>query len=148
MSEKVMQVTQPIEQMLERLSVDTVFGEPTTEGDVTIIPVAEVGIGFGYGFGWGQGPGETAETGEEAAGTSEGGGGGGGAGGRARPVGYIRIAPDSLTFHPINDETRIALAGIAMGAWAVFWISKTIRACARTCADVVAEKCGSAESEA
>ncbi|MFQ5342439.1 MAG: spore germination protein GerW family protein [Anaerolineae bacterium] len=141
MSEKVTQATQPIEQMLERLSVDAVFGEPTTEGGVTIIPVAEVGAGFGYGFGWGQAPGETAETGE-------GGGGGGGAGGRARPVGCIQISPDGVTFQPINDETRIALAGIAMGAWAVFWISKTIRACARTCANVVAEKGDSAESEA
>ena len=141
MSEKVTQATQPIERMLERLSADTVFGEATTQGDVTVIPVAEIGTGFGYGFGWGQGPGETLETGE-------GGGGGGGAGGRARPVGYIRITPNGVTFQPINDETRIALAGIAMGAWAVFWISKTIRACAKTCANVVAEKYDSAESEA
>lgn len=141
MSEKVTQVAQPIERMLERLSVNNVFGEPTTEGDVTVIPVAEVGTGFGYGFGWGQSTGEAAEAGE-------GGGGGGGAAGRARPVGFIRITPDDVTFQPINDETRIALAGIAMGAWAVFWISKTIRACARTCANVVAEKCDSAESEA
>ncbi|MFQ5594793.1 MAG: spore germination protein GerW family protein [Anaerolineae bacterium] len=134
MSEKVTQATQPIERMLERLSADTVFGEPTTQGDVTVIPVAEFGTGFGYGFGWGQGPGEASEGGEEVAGAGEGGGGGGGAGGRARPVGYIRISPDDVTFQPIKDETRIALAGIAMGAWAVFWISKTIRACARACA--------------
>lgn len=141
MNEAVNQIAQPIERMLERLGVDNVFGEPTKEGDVAIIPVAEVGTGFGYGFGWGQSTDETAEAGQ-------GGGGGGGAGGRARPVGYIHITPDKVTFQPINDETRIALAGIAMGAWAVFWISKTIRACARTCADVFAEKRSSAESNA
>ena len=124
MNEEVTQVTQPIERMLECLSVDVVFGEPTTQGDVTIIPVAEVGTGFGYGFGWGQSTGETAEAGE-------GGGGGGGAGGRARPVGYIRITPDGVMFQPITDETRIALAGIAFAAWAAFWISKTIRAFAK-----------------
>jgi len=148
MSEKVTQATQPIERMLERLSADAVFGEPTTQGDATIIPVAEVGTGFGYGFGGGQGPGEASEGGEDGAGAGAGGGGGGGAGGRARPVGYIRIAPGGVTFQPINDETRIALAGIAMGAWSIFWISRAIRACARTCANVVAEKCDSAESEA
>lgn len=148
MDEKVTQVTRPIERMLDRLNVDAVFGEPTKEGEVTIIPVAEIGTGFGYGYGWGQGPSRAAEGDEAAAGIGEGGGGGGGAGGRAAPRGYIRIASDGVKFEPIMDQARIALAGIAMGAWSVFWISKAIRACARTCADLVAEKRGGAESEA
>ena len=67
MEEKMTQVAQPIEHMLERLSVDTVFGEPTQEGDVTIIPVAEIGFGFGYGYGWGQCPSGAVESEEEAA---------------------------------------------------------------------------------
>jgi uncharacterized spore protein YtfJ len=125
------QVIQPIEQMLERLNVNTVFGEPTKEGDVTIIPVAEIGVGFGYGYGFGRGPAGAEEGVRETAGTGEGEGGGGGAGGRATPRGYIRITPGGVTFQPIIDETRIPLAGIAFSAWSVFWISKTIRAFAK-----------------
>jgi uncharacterized spore protein YtfJ len=140
MNEKPAPVTQPIEEMLERLSVNTVFGTPTREGDIIVIPVAEIGVGFGYGHGWGQSPGSVAKGAGEAAGPVEGGGGGGGGGGRARPVGYIRIAPEGVKFEPILDETRIALAGIILGAWSVFWISKAIRACARACASVFAAK--------
>lgn len=130
MEEKMTQVVEPIGHMLERLNVNAVFGEPTQEGDVTIIPVAEIGVGFGYGYGFGRGP----------SGEGEGEGGGGGAGGRARPVGYVRITPDGVTFEPIMDQSRIALAGIAMGAWSIFWISKTMRTCAQTCASVFARK--------
>ncbi len=32
----------PIEKMIERLKVGVVFGEPITEGDVTVVPVADV----------------------------------------------------------------------------------------------------------
>jgi uncharacterized spore protein YtfJ len=131
MNEKMTQVIQPIEQMLERLNVNTVFGEPTKEGNVTIIPVAEIGVGFGYGYGFGQAPGEAGEGDGKTAGPSEGGGGGGGAGGRASPRGYIQITPTAVKFEPITDQARIALAGIAMSAWSVFWISKAIRAFAK-----------------
>jgi len=139
MEEKMTQVVEPIEQMLERLNVNAVFGVPTKEGDVTVIPVAEMGVGFGYGYGWGQGPSDVAEGDQETTGGG-GGGAGGGAGGRARPVGYIRITPDGVEFEPIMDQSRIALAGIAMGAWSIFWITKTMRTCAQTCAKVFARK--------
>jgi uncharacterized spore protein YtfJ len=128
MNEKLAPIVEPIEQMLSRLHVDTVFGKPTTEGNVTVVPVAEIGIGFGYGYGFGQAPHEATTAGQETARPAEGGGGGGGAGGRARPRGYIKISPDGVEFEPFPDETRIALAGIAMGAWSVFWIALTIRA--------------------
>jgi hypothetical protein len=32
-----------------------------------------------------------------------------------------------VKFEPIMDQTRIALAGILMVAWNVFWVSATIR---------------------
>ena len=44
------EVIKPIEKLLEQLKVDTVFGKPVKEGEVTIIPVAEVKVGFGYGY--------------------------------------------------------------------------------------------------
>lgn len=82
-------------------------GEPTVVGDRTIQPVAQMA-------GW------YLSTGTEP-------NGGAGAGGRVAPRGYIRIASDGVKFEPIMDQARIALAGIAMSAWSVFWISKTIR---------------------
>ncbi|MFC1996807.1 spore germination protein GerW family protein [Chloroflexota bacterium] len=117
-----LKATEPIEQLFEKLRVDAVFGQPVHEGDVTIIPVADVGVGFGFGSG--SSP-ATEDEGEEAdRGKSE----GGGAGGKATPRGYIKITPDGVDFVSTLDEGRVALAGIAMVAWAIFWIAMTIRA--------------------
>jgi uncharacterized spore protein YtfJ len=131
MEEKTTSVVEPIEHMLERLSVDTVFGEPIKEGDATVIPVAEISVGFGHGYGFGGGPGKIAEGDQGTAGTGAGGGAGGAAGGRVTPRGFIRITPDGVQFEPLTDVTRMGLAGIAMAAWSVFWITKTIRTFAR-----------------
>jgi uncharacterized spore protein YtfJ len=122
MSEVINQTVEPIREMLERLNVNAVFGQPIQEGDTTIIPVAEIRALLGYGCGFGVNP-----SGKEGVGANEGGGGGGGARGRAMPRGYVRITPEGVTFEPITDQTRIPLAGIALSAWTVFWVSKTIR---------------------
>ena len=114
--------TEPIEQLFEKLKVDAVFGQPIQEGDVTIIPVAEVGVGFGFGSG--QSPATEEQEDEAESGTS----GGGGGGGKATPRGFIKITPDGVFFESTLDEGRVALAGIAMSAWAIFWIAATIRA--------------------
>lgn len=127
----------PIEEMLTKLTVESVFGKPTTENGVTVIPVAQVQYGFGYGGGYGRGPkGKGMPVGAEPAGesTAEGGGSGGGAGGSAIPRGYVRITPDGIQFEPIFDQTRIPLAGIMLGAWSIFWITATIRAIAKAIA--------------
>jgi uncharacterized spore protein YtfJ len=116
----------PIEKAVERLGVNAVFGEPVRQGDVTVIPVAEIRFGFGYGYGSGQGRPE-----EGGPGTGEGSGGGSGAGGRASPKGYIRVSSEGVQFEPVLDVTRIALAGIAFAAWSVFWIGRTMRAVGR-----------------
>jgi uncharacterized spore protein YtfJ len=136
MEVKEIQNTTPIQQMLEKLSAQTVFGQPATEGDKTVIPVAEVTFGFGYGGGYGRGnngAGQSTENGHSTA-TGEGAGSGGGAGGRTTPRGYIRITPDEVKFEPIIDETRIPLAGILMVAWSVFWVMATIRVIAKAVA--------------
>ena len=91
------------------------FGTPTTAGDRTMIPVAEVG--FGMGIGWG-----SAHSKED---DSMGGGGGGGGGGHARGVAAIEVGPDGVSIHLIEDRTAITLARIA-------FISGTIALVART----------------
>jgi uncharacterized spore protein YtfJ len=128
MDEKTDVALERIDEMLERMSVNAVFGQPLREGDVTLIPVASVGYAFGYGSGSGRMTGSSSGTGGEPCGPGEGSGQGGGGGGRARPLGYIRISPDKVAFEPIMDTGRISVLGIAMVMWNVFWITATIRA--------------------
>ena len=127
MDEKTDVALERIDEMLERLNVNAVFGQPFREGDVTLIPVASVGYAFGYGSGSGRMTGASSGTGGEPCGPGEGSGQGGGGGGRARPLGYIRISPDKVAFEPIMDTGRISVLGIAMVMWNVFWITMTIR---------------------
>jgi uncharacterized spore protein YtfJ len=126
--------TAPIEQMVAKLGVETVFGKPTVEGEVTIIPVAQAEYAFGYGGGYGRGPNGEAANPERDQSTAEGGGSGGGAGGRVTPRGYVRISPQEIKFEPIIDETRVPLAGILLVAWIVFWVMATIRTIAKAVA--------------
>ena len=99
------------------------FGEPQVVGDKTLIPVAKVG--YGYGLGFGQGTGEPEEEGKQAPG-GEGGGGGGTA--QAKPLGVIVVTPEEVYFEETADESKIALAGILVGALFIWQFAKTLRA--------------------
>jgi uncharacterized spore protein YtfJ len=140
--------TEPIAQLVDSIGVKSVFGEPTTEDGVVVIPVAQVEYGFGYGGGYGSNPnadgtedggdgedGEDHEAAEEST-PGEGGGGGGGAGGRATPRGFIRITPEGVSYESISDDDRIPLAGILMVAWSIFWITLTVRTLIKSVARV------------
>lgn len=104
-------------------SVRQVFGEPQTLGDKTIIPVAAVTYLFGIGFG--SGP-QSGTPGEDF--TDAGGGGGGGGRSRARPVAVIEVTPDGTRVRPIEDNTRIALAGMGLAAWFLWNLFGIVRA--------------------
>ncbi|HUY99264.1 MAG TPA: spore germination protein GerW family protein [Thermomicrobiaceae bacterium] len=92
------------EQLPTHVNASTVFGEPVTHGDRTVIPVARVSMGFGFGAGAGQSP--------EGTPGGFGGGGGGGGGAAGEPVGYIEITPTSSRFVPTVDVTRIATTSL------------------------------------
>jgi uncharacterized spore protein YtfJ len=89
----------------------SVFGEPVSSGEYTVITACEVGSGGGFGFGGGSSP---ATTGTDGQGAAQGGGGGGGGGANGRPVALIVIGPDGVRVEPIVDVSRIALSGIKM----------------------------------
>ncbi len=125
MDEKTM--LRPIEEMLERLTVAATFGAPVKEGEVTLIPVASVAYGFGYGSGTGR---QADESGTETE-KSEAQGAGGGGGGMAKPMGYIRVNAEGVKYEPLFDPVKVAIAGILLSAWTVFWITKTVRAFVR-----------------
>ena len=99
------------------------FGEPQVVEDKTIIPVASVGYTFGLGFGHGAGP---SETEDEPAPGGEGGGGGGGA--SVRPLGAFVVTSACVYFQPALDVSRIALAGVAVGALFIYQLARTMRA--------------------
>ncbi len=106
--------------MQTRSGARTVFGEPIEFEGRKVIPVASVQ----YAFGMGGGLGPKREDGEAP------GGGGGGGGARVRPVALIEVADGKVTVEPIVDVNRLAMMGMLVGAWAVFWIAYTIRAVA------------------
>ena len=110
-----------ISDLQEKAGIKTVFGEPITVEGHTIIPVAKIRYGFGLGMGHGSRPGQDA--------SGEGAGGGGGM--TARPVALVEITADGVKVKPIPDVTRLAMMGMALVAWNVFWVTMTIRALGR-----------------
>ena len=98
-------------------NVSSVFGEPYNVGEKTIIPVARIrhAMGFGTGGGFDK---------EQSFGS----GGGGGSYAGARPVAVIEIEGKKVRIKLVTDNMPIALAGIALAGWNVFWIARTIRA--------------------
>jgi uncharacterized spore protein YtfJ len=111
-----------IEQAREAANWQSAFGEPQVIDDKTIIPVAQVGYGFGLGFGRG---GQVSE--EEGEPEMEGEGGGGGGGASAKPYGVIVVTPENVYFEEVEDSSKIAVMGIAMVAFSIYQISKTLR---------------------
>jgi uncharacterized spore protein YtfJ len=83
---------------LAHADVRTVFGEPVTKGDRTVIPVARITANYGFGAGGGEGQREEDRN--------HGSGGGGGGGGRvkAHPIGFIEMSNDTAQFVPIIDR--------------------------------------------
>src|SRR2546429_8611653 len=69
------------ENLAGRAQVKSVFGEPVTAGEKTIVPVAKIAYGFGAGAGTG-GKGDTK---------TQGGGGGGGGGAGPTPKGGLEV---------------------------------------------------------
>ncbi len=104
-------------------SVDAAFGKPQEIEGKVLIPVAVVGSGFGLGFGQGT----TGQQTEKQPAPADGEGGGSLAGAGARPIAVIEVTAEDTTIRPIVDETKIALAGVALGAWSVFWVMATLR---------------------
>jgi uncharacterized spore protein YtfJ len=94
------------ENLSSRAQVKSVFGEPITAGDKTIIPVARVAYGFGGGTGSGGLEIKTAR--------GEGGGGGGGGVG-VLPVGVFEVSQKETRFVAVH-ETKKLLGALLMGA--------------------------------
>lgn len=115
-----------VEESLDRLlavaRAGAVFGQPVTQGDTTIIPCSEVAAAIGLGGGSGYG----VEGQDRAQGGGNGAGGGGGA--RSRPVAAIVITPQGVRVEPVLDVTRIVLASMVTGGFALAWLIRLVSA--------------------
>lgn len=90
-----------VEELRERASVETVYGDPIESHGRTVLPVARVAYGFGGGFGRG---GEDDDQ-------STGAGGGGGV--AAKPAGALEISDDGTRFVQHGDRRRLGVALVA-----------------------------------
>lgn len=106
------------ERLAGRASVSSVFGDPVTAGDVTVIPVARVALGVGGGGGRDRG---AAKAGDAV---------GSGGGVLARPVGFIEIRAGHARFVPIRDQRAETFAGLA-AVIAALSVPRIIRALTR-----------------
>jgi uncharacterized spore protein YtfJ len=103
-----------IKTFLETSGASIVYGRPIKQGDVVIVPAAEVIAGLGFGSGFGYGP-----VTESDQATITGGGEGGGGGGKvfSRPVAVVVITPDGVRVEPVRDPTKVLLAAITAGGF-------------------------------
>jgi len=126
MEKEIQTLLDSLADMREKANVNACFGEPVVAEGRTIIPVAEVVYGFGMGAGHGPLAGEEApeEEAPEEAGVAGGGGGGGGV--RARPLAVIEVTPEGTWVESILDEQKVALAGVLLVGWAVFWLARAL----------------------
>jgi uncharacterized spore protein YtfJ len=123
MSVSINKLFEVVDKARDTAQVQAAFGPPQVVGDKTLIPVARAMYGFGLGFG---SEGESPEEQAEPAG-----GGGGGAGGSAKPLGVIVVTPEDVYFEEVEDSSKIAVAGMAMVAFIVYQVARTVRAISR-----------------
>jgi uncharacterized spore protein YtfJ len=114
-------IFEKIKDLQTKADVNAVYGEPVTLEGRTIIPVASVK--YAFGFGYSEGPTERDEAEEDEDGDRDGGFGGGVA---AHAVAVLEITEEGVVVKPVEDETKVAMAGILTGVWAIFWLAKII----------------------
>lgn len=98
---------------LGRASARNVFGDPITQGERTVIPVARVSIGYGFGAGSGR------SNDEEESPTGSGGGGGGRV--KETPIGYIEMTPGEVKFVPILDRSALLSSLVPLAFLGLFF---------------------------
>jgi uncharacterized spore protein YtfJ len=83
--------------------VTAVYDQPIHQGEIIVVPAAEVFGAMGFGIGSGS---------RDEKGNVAGGGGGGGGSVFSRPVAAIVITPTRVRIKPIVDVTKVALAAL------------------------------------
>jgi uncharacterized spore protein YtfJ len=111
MEAQIQKLLDAVADLRKRANVNAVFGKPVAAEGRTVIPVAEVTYAFEVGI-----------EGEVVADSA----GGGGGGMDVRPVAVVEVASEDTRIKPVIDEQKLALAGVLLAAWAVFWVARTL----------------------
>jgi uncharacterized spore protein YtfJ len=102
----------------KRAGIHLVYADPIVRDDVTVVPIARIR----FGFGGGAGPASSGQT--EGRRLQNGGGGGGGV--VAAPAGFLVVRGSEVSYRPIRDPVRTALA-VAAGALGVSFALRALR---------------------
>jgi len=100
----------------KQASVAAVFGKPVESNGHVVIPIASAIYGYGIGGGANEKP-ETSFSNV---------GGGGGGGYFTRPAAIAVIESDGVHVKTIENAERIAIAGIVLSMWTVFWTARVL----------------------
>jgi uncharacterized spore protein YtfJ len=123
-------VRDAVERGVAAANVSSVFGEPYKIGEKLVIPVADVRLFYGLGGGEGQGFASSAGK-AESEGTPptppSGSGGGGGGASFASPVAIIEVDGGEVRIKPITNARVMALAGMLLAAWNLYWFFRMMR---------------------
>lgn len=119
------EVNSVLEKLMTVARPDTVYSQPVTAGDHTVIMACEVSVGAGLGYGLGGGT-DSQPASENPSGGA-GGGGAGGGGAMGRPVAVINIGPDGVQITPVVDVVKLGLAFITVLGGILLALSKMRR---------------------
>jgi uncharacterized spore protein YtfJ len=118
MTDDIQRLLDTFADLRDNANVNACFGEAITVGRRTVIPVAKVSYGFGVGA-------EQELPSEiESLETSAHGPYGGGM--KSSPLGVIEVTEEETRIEPVIDEQKVALLGMLVGAWSVFWLTKVL----------------------
>ena len=104
-------VADEIVSKITRTSVESIFGESREIDGQTIIPVGKIAYGWGGGSGKGTSPGHNGDD------AGEGEGSGLGMGVKVKPMGYITITRQNVSYRPIIDLSPLLALGVTLAAW-------------------------------
>jgi uncharacterized spore protein YtfJ len=114
-----------IGKLIESSGVASVYGRPIKQGDVTIVPAAEVLTGIGFGAGFGHGPITDDEEGSSTTGGGEGSGGGGKT--LSRPVAVVVATTEGVHVEPVYDWTKVYMAAITAVGFILATLFRMVR---------------------
>lgn len=108
-------VQETLGKIINVANVDAVYGEPIANGDMLVVPSAEIVGLVGFGAGTGRG---------RAVGFGKVGGAGGWSRVFSRPVAAIVITPTNVRVEPIVDVTKVALAAFTTAGFMLAMIAR------------------------
>jgi uncharacterized spore protein YtfJ len=125
------EMTDLLRRTVDRATVRAVFGDPVTEGGVTLVPVAKVQGGGGGGGGEAPPAGDATATAGSAGAPARPGGAGAGIGLSARPLGVYVVRDGQVTWRPAVDVNRVVLGGQIVAVVALLTVRALVRHRAR-----------------